>query len=707
MPPKTRKAKEQRPESLYVRRGEEIEDEAVEKATAEPLFVKITRYFGAKNAAYGKGAKFTTEQHALFEFLQWNISAEEFYAASKALLLYGVTLGAVLAAVFFLFIGPGLTSDLSMLSLGALLCVFVPLIGAVYFQQYPKMAANHERMMSLAYTPEIVNYLVMSLRLNPNLERAVEFAANHGRGKIADELKELVWDVQIGNFHSVEEGLDAMAYRWGGYSDDFKHALMLIRSSSLETDTTRRVELLEKASADVLEGSREKMDIYARNLHQPTVFLYYFGILLPLMLAIILPIAAAFVKNIPIAKAEAIFAIYCVLIPGGIWIYGGSILGGRPPTYIPPQISERYPGLPKRGNMRIAGIQFSYTLAAIAVFALTLFAAMTADSMNAASIPFYNRDAALASIPHVVIKEIGVTLYSFGILGSILAISFGISVYLYGKYGERKKVQDEIREMEAEFKDATYVLASRLGENRPLEDALAYSIEFLPKSKIGERVFKRVLENITLLGMTLEAASFDRAYGAMRNLPSQSIRSGMRLTIDSVELGVNVAAKSLMSLSFQMRNAQKIDETLKRLLSDITTLLSTMAMFVVPVVIAVVSSLQTIIINSLSGVSVGDVTEGTGASSANIPGMSSGGLNSILNTSGLKESAASPGEFLLFMGIYVVEVVILLTYFNAQVEDTNNKLHTYMSISKVLPIAALVFAAAAYFATSSLVASGA
>jgi len=54
------------------------------------------------------------------------------------------------------------------------------------------------------------------------------------------------------------------------------------------------------------------------------------------------------------------------------------------------------------------------------------------------------------------------------------------------------------------------------------------------------------------------------------------------------------------------------------------------------------------------------------------------------------------------MGIYVIEVVMILTYFNSQVEDSNNKLHTYMEIAKALPIATIIFALVAYFAGTSI-----
>jgi hypothetical protein len=67
-----------------------------------------------------------------------------------------------------------------------------------------------------------------------------------------------------------------------------------------------------------------------------------------------------------------------------------------------------------------------------------------------------------------------------------------------------------------------------------------------------------------------------------------------------------------------------------------------------------------------------------------------------------KGGGASPEVFVLVMGIYVMEIVILLTYFNSQVEDSNNKLHTYVSVAQSLPIAMTLFSIVAYFAATFL-----
>ncbi|NYZ78042.1 type II secretion system F family protein, partial [Candidatus Micrarchaeota archaeon] len=350
----TRRGEEPRgkgPSSLYSEKlGKAILAEESEKPKVS-FFVKFTKSMGRTFRGFGKGSKFNEQQSDAFAFLGWEISAEEFYATYKALFIFGVLIGAVVGALLYAILPVEDT-----LKLGAMgICLLAPLFASFYYLKFPQKAVEQQKIQSLAYVPEIVNYLAMSLRLSPNLERAVAFAAEHGRGKIAEDLKKIVWDVQIGRFLSVEEALDDLAYRWGGYNEDFKHALMLIRASVLEPSKVEREEMLEKATADVLEGTREKMDLYARKLHQPTVYLYYFGILLPLLLAIILPIGGG-LSGQSLAKPEYLFLAYNILIPIGVYLFGQNILAGRPPTYSPPNIPKNFPGVKKRESMKVVGI---------------------------------------------------------------------------------------------------------------------------------------------------------------------------------------------------------------------------------------------------------------------------------------------------------------------------------------------------------------
>ncbi|OIO26587.1 hypothetical protein COU38_03695 [Candidatus Micrarchaeota archaeon CG10_big_fil_rev_8_21_14_0_10_54_18] len=722
----------------------------VEKPKDEtPGFVKFTRAVNKLFPSYGAGAKYSDEEEQAMAFLGWGLGPEDFYGAYKAITIVGLAAGLVLGGAAYVL----LAENLGTLALAPLLLfALAPIVAGFLYKGYPASAVKKETMQSLAYIPEIVNYLTMSMRLTSNLEKAVSFAAAHGQGKIAEDLKKIVWDVQIGRYASIEEGLDDLAYKWGDYNDDFKQALMLIRASILEGNQQRREEILEKASEDVLEGTREKMDMYARGLQQPTVYLYYFGILLPLLLAIVLPIGGS-MSGTQLAKPEYLFVGYNLLIPLMVYAFGSNIIAGKPPMNAPPDIPKDYPGLPPTGQAKILGVTMPFkwfaALLLVSLVALGYYTDQggTQEALNAVLTPVNdllmaaldeptgvlfepsegfvipgtlgavsplatNRAEEYSSFPHFKFfcetdEKTGKTLDCeseghyfvglFTIFGLFIGAALSISLYLQGKYGARKKVQDEIREMEEEFKDAMYVLASRLGENKPVEEALRSATEFLPKSVLAKRVFRRVLLNITTMGMTFDAAVFDKTFGALKDVPSRTIQSGMQFLVDSIELGVNVAAKSLINLSMQMRNSKKINDSLKRLLQDVTTMLSTMATFVAPIVLAVVSAMQRLIIGSLSTAGGGEATE-SAMETAGTQGFNIG--NMFGNAEALKANA-DPATFAFIMGIYVFEIVILLTYFNSQIEDTNNDLHTYTSIAKSLPLAVILYCVVVY-ATSLL-----
>jgi len=708
-----------------------------EEKPKEDLFLKYTAWAAKTFKGLGRGAKYSEEQASVMDFVGYRVTPEDFRAAEMGALFIGIVIWLLVIVATYVAVGlfllktPSLVPEDVLASIlflgGAAAGLIAPLALFMLYQLYPSMQANKEKMLAIGYMPEIINYLIMSMRLSPNLEKAVEFAANHGRGKIAEDLKKVVWDVQIGKYLSVEEALDDLAYKWGAYNDDFKQALMIIRASVLEADQPRREALLEKAIDGVLEGSKEKMDLFARQLHAPTVYLYYFGVLLPLMLAIVLPIGSSLMPGLPFARPEFLFLIYVVGLPIGIFVLGSMILGGRPPTYEPPEIPEDFPGLPPKGTMRLGGMNVPYLPLAIVVAVALLLGGYFADQIVtiqgltipdigiglgeiavSEGIPPYQWAETLPKMPQIMLPYVDVPYNYFGMLSSfglLIGIAVGTSVYLFGKYGARKKVQDEIRSMETEFKDATYILASRLGENRPIEDAMKHAVEFLPKSKLANQVFRRVLDNITSMGMTLDEAIFNPTFGAIKDLPSKTIRSGMSILVDSVGLGVNVAAKSLIGLSMQLRNAEKIDLMLRRLLEDVTSMLKTMGTFIAPIVLGVVTSLQGVIVGAIAGQDCPEQPE----FEAQMPGAGFfSGATKIGNMFCKQKGAVTtdPLQFTFIMGIYVVEVVTLLTYFNAQVEDSGNKLHTYMSIATALPLATALFCIVAYFAGATLATAG-
>src|SRR3989344_3045459 len=735
-------------------------EEGEKKLVKEPLppFVRLCKKLAAFYSGSGKNAKFTDENKKAIGFLNWKLTPAELASATTVFAVLAL-LGALIIGTIVIFspiyeiIGT-ITGD----SVMALIYAYFPFLliamaGIYYFQTYPTIPAKKEQTLALTYVPEIMGYMVMSIKLVPNLEKAVEFSASHGRGKIAREFKELIWNTQIGFYNSISEGLDALAYRWGRYSEEFKKALMRVRASVIENSEAKRHALLDQTMSELLETIRNKMEQYARNLSQPSTMLFYIGVLLPLLLIIILPVGSSF-SGAPLANPMVLFLIYNILIPGITIAFAYNLIQTRPPTYTPPIIPDNYPGLPPKWSADIGGIKMDARFAGIAVLVLGLLISFflstqgfppkflyeneTLDERNISQ--FISEDRSKEEILSAAGRE--ATYFSVNpedngrrytqvleqeirnattederkeaveraaakikseeqlffsesendstpnnlIFGALITISIVFYIVLYSANKFKRKVQLEVQEMESEFKDSLYIIASRLGENKPIEDALKHVQEFLPDFKISQTIFARTLDNIKLLGLPLEAAVFDKNMGSVAKIPSTIIQGSMRMLIDSVQLGVNVAARTMISLSIQLQNSEKVNQTLKILVSEITNTMKTMTIFIAPIVLGITTSLQRIVIITLASLAA----SGASQSSNVVEGSGAGGTFSGLSVSSFISpeaiaGIASPSQFIFIVALYILELVIIMTYFTTKIEEDNDLL-VKINIGRYMPI---------------------
>ncbi len=289
------------------------------KKPEEHWFVGLCKKLYSFFPSMGKNGVFTEENKSAVFFLNWNLSAEEFAAASKVFAIFLLFLSFLIGGVIIFF--EPLTSFVSLLLGGGFNVYFfafgVPLLVSLflinYFNSFPSLEAKREQTKALTYVPDILGYMVMSIKLVPNLEKAVEFAAVHGKGKIASDFRSMMWNFQVGVYNSLSEALDELAYKWGNYSEEFKKAMMRIRASVIENTEAKRFALLDQTMSEVLESVRNKMEDYARSLSQPTTMLFYIGVLLPLLLIIILPVGSSF-SGAPLANPFVLFFIWLFLL---------------------------------------------------------------------------------------------------------------------------------------------------------------------------------------------------------------------------------------------------------------------------------------------------------------------------------------------------------------------------------------------------------
>ncbi|MDO8627565.1 MAG: hypothetical protein Q7K42_03805, partial [Candidatus Diapherotrites archaeon] len=279
------------------------------------------------------------------------------------------------------------------------------------------------------------------------------------------------------------------------------------------------------------------------------------------------------------------------------------------------------------------------------------------------------------------------------------------SAFAYFSSAEKKKLQKKYMQMESEFKDSLYVLASRMGENKPVEEALKHTKEFLPNYIVSKELFEKILNNINVIGMNLDAALFDKSVGALKDNPSNMINTSMRLLSDSVKLGVKQASRTLMNLSMQLRNSEKVTKLLTQLTSEITSTMYTMTVFIAPIVLGITTSLQRVVMVTLSNISSSTPSGLGNVNNLQIPGGTGfGDVSSLVNsiqglgstTQGLAinkavlANLATPAEFLVIVAIYVIELVILMSFFTKKIEEDND-LNVLLAIAQALPVAVIIF----------------
>jgi len=709
----------------------------------QPPFVNFCKSVYSSFSSLGKGAKFEDKHKQAVDFLGWDLSAEELSATSKFALFAAIAAGVIISIIVMLIpLGEMITGMVGQQFV--FFYMLMPFIGlgiilTNYIQNYPIGAAESEKTKALTYVPEMVGYMIMSMKLVPNLEKAVEFSAEHGSGKIAEDFKRIIWDVQLGVHNTVSEGLDLLAYRWGRYSDEFKQALMRIRASVLENTEAKRYQLLDATMLSILESIKGKMEQYARELSQPSVLLFYIGVLLPLILIIVLPIGSAF-SGQAMATPISLILLYNVVIPMVTFLFARDVISRRPPTQAIPKIPDGFPGLPKKNTMIFNKRPLDLRFAVIVLLVLGVVGSLVISNQGLPpvalvgedSFQLLSRDKTLAEImdregkpanwyddggPYfeqlaarygdekandlLQIEKIqffskpenDITPYGLS-FGLILTVCGAFAIFIYYKNIYKRQAQLEILKMESEFKDSLYILASRLGENKPVEEALKHTREFLPDFTISQKIFGKTIENIELLGLPLQAAVFDLNYGSLKNIPSKTIQTGMKIMVDSVQLGVNVAARTLISLSLQLRNSERVNETLRVLISDTTSMMSSMSVFIAPIVLGVTTALQKVVMLTLSTIYSSNLDK-------TLENMSSAGTSVPFNTpdfgsigiggSGAAfEAMVTPLQFLLIVGLYVIQLVIIMTYFTTRIQE-DNKLLFYINLAKNLPLAVAVF----------------
>jgi len=156
------------------------------------------------------------------------------------------------------------------------------------FRRYPRSVASRSAKAVLASSAESINLMIMSLRHEPSLSRAIRFASRR-EGAFAHELRRCEWNVLTGEFSSFEEALQNLGDRWSRFSGEIRSCVNSMVTSTCESTEDGRRRALDRANQAMVSGAKRRVEEYILSLSTPSMVIFGIGVLLPLMVGSFLP----------------------------------------------------------------------------------------------------------------------------------------------------------------------------------------------------------------------------------------------------------------------------------------------------------------------------------------------------------------------------------------------------------------------------------
>jgi len=594
-----------------------------------------------------------------------------------------------------------LAALVSFLAFGSLFFPLFFLILAVIaikpFDQIPIFLSNNWRLKTSNQMVLCIFYVVTYMRHTSNLELAVRFAADHLGAPLGLDLKKVMWDIETAKYSSIKESLDSYLEGWKKWNMEFVESFHLIEGSLYEGSEERRLNALDKALTVMLEETYEKMLHYAHNLKNPITMLHMLGIILPILGLVILPLLVSFMPEV---KWYHLAMLYDITLPLLVYYLGKTILSKRPTGYGDRDIAEENPQLKKYRNIliRIGRLEIKIHPIWIASFVFIILFLIGISPLILHGVGFPEQTwgnfellgyrMSSATEGPTVGKMVGPYGIGATILSIFLVLSFALSLGIYYKLRSKNviKIRENSKKLEREFGSALFQLGNRLGDGIPAEIAFD-KVSSVMSGTLAGRFFEIVAMNIRRLGMSVKEAIFNPKSGALVYFPSNIIEGSMKVLIVSVKKGPRVAAQALINISRYIKEMHKVNERLKDLLADVISSMKSQINFLAPIIAGIVigiTSMITNIIGKLSGYMGTISAEGGAGAGAGLSGFA-----------GLFGDGIPTYFFQIIVGIYIVEMIWILTVIENGIENGSDKLNERYLLGRNMIKSLLLYSAVA------------
>jgi hypothetical protein len=614
----------------------------------DTLFEKCCRFMSRHFSWISRriNLEWDLELEEAVEFTRLDVKPQEVVTSAWSTALLSIASFTMLSLLMFFF---GY-DPLPWLLIGFILAAF----SAYYLPFYPKRLARLRKLQAMGYAPEIVAYLIIPLKQNPNLENAVKFAAEYGGGQMAEDLKRILWDVWAGKYRSVGEALPVLGRKWGEDVRGFEDAMYAIRTSQIEKSESRRLDTLDRALEAILQGVQKRFEEFINYLRLPTMVLFAGGALLPLIVIILLPIVSF--MGLEFGTPLNLFMGLMMLV-FSIFLYSEYILGKRPSAFTPLKIPDGYPGLPSPGKMILFG-------GARSVWKISL---CVASAISLLSIPY------LIGVSNPITDGLST-------LPIVAGISVGLWLYLLGTALPKKEVWYSLKKTEDDVIEAAFQLGNRLITGMSAEEAFIKVADMMsPPAEDACRskasgIFEIAVRNIRYLNMGLEDSIFSREKGALRDICSGMVKSIFRVFTITMKKSIKAASEAIIVAANHIREIRRVENALKNKISYTNSMIKVTAVVINPIICALVVYIAEVFRNTLANTktSMGQygLEFGTGVM--------------------LKESTTTPEILQLITGIYMISTLLVLIRYVSILEG-GDSIPLRLEIAKGIPVALSIF----------------
>jgi len=618
--------------------------------------------------------------------LDMNITADQVFSLS-VLALFASLIGIVPAILF-------LTLEMQ------LALIAIPFLLFYYIISYPAVMAEITKIRAADESVKVILYMVIYLRLNPNMEGALKFSARHCSGPFGRDLRKILWDLEMGKYRTIEQAFTSKMKKWIEWDKDFLEAFQALMNLSMIVSEQKRQENLEDALGMILDRTYAKMKEYGKALRTPTMFIHTMGITFPILGLIMFPLASIFLSDS--VNPWYIALGYTVALPLFLLWYMRRTIAKRPSAFSWPDISE-HPDLPPEGMIAIGrgNKRTNIPILPISILILFVLAAPGASYMYnlandyfsiSASPDFAKQWESRVKAEYEPAQAMSSIVYSLTI---IWGVAFSLAFYFYGKSFQRVKIRSQIKQLESEFVTSLQRLSDVLSTNMPIETSMEavaskykqYGYESSPMYLF----FTSIISRMKKMGQTLEQAIFDKKYGVILQYPSKLILDVMQFIVSSAKKGPKIVAVVTKSISTFLKSSRDVEEQIADILDETVSGAKMQASFVAPLVCGIVAGTAVLIIQLLHLITkfIDDLN-----SMLNLTGTTGSGnflSESILGINSQK--IIPPSVFQMIIGIYMMEVVILLGFFLNGLQNGFDKNMRNYVIGKYLLIATVIYSA--------------